>query len=942
MLVFIVLFAILLQRVFYLQIVRGGEYQDTFALKTEKQMSLSSTRGNIFDRNGKLLAYSELSYSVTIEDNGSYVNGDTKNAQLNETIYRLIQLVEKNGDSTLHDFGILYENGKYKFTQEGTALLRFKADVYGRAKISDLKPKEELATAEDMMEYLCSDDKYWLPDTYTEEEKERYKISVDGYTPQEKLKILNIRSNMFANNYRRYMTTTVATDVSEETVASVLENQDTLQGVDIAQSSVRVYPDSQYFASIIGYIGKASQEELDELQAQDETYELNDIIGKAGIEQYMERELQGTKGYETMYVDSMGKVLEITESVMPVPGNDLYLTIDGDLNIAIYNIIEQELAGIVLSKIRNIKEYIPGERDGPSSIVIPIYDVYNAMIANNILDSNHFREPDATELEKSVYERLQIRREEVLNSLEEQLRMEAPPAYQDLSREMQVYMSYLVSDVLMGENQVLMRSAVDVTDETYLLWTKEEVISLKEYLQYAISMNWIDVTRVASDNPYMDSGEVYEAVLQYMRDYLEADAEFEKMLYKYMLLDDVITGSEICLLLYDQNVLEYNEELAARLQDGSLSAYTFMTDRIRELEITPGQLALDPCSAGCVVVDVNTGDVLALVDYPGYDNNRLTNTVDAGYFNQLLNDSATPFVNRATQEATAPGSTFKPLSAIAGLEEGVITPSETMLTRGVYDTITPSKTCWIYTQYGGSHGSENVTTAIRDSCNYYFYEVGYRLSDGKNGSFSNEKGLSVFHKYAEMFGLGDPSGVEISERPPQISDELPVDTAIGQGTNNYTLTQLARYVAALANQGTCYNITLLDKLTNSEGELLEDYQAEVFNQVEIQQSTWDAVRSGMRLMAEGNSTLSSLGISMGGKTGTAEQSKRRPNHAVFVGFAPYDQPEIAIATRIANGYTSANALEISAEVLKYHYNLVDKDELITGEASEATNVTIAD
>ncbi|MCI8854170.1 MAG: hypothetical protein HFI30_04855 [Lachnospiraceae bacterium] len=942
MVVFIILFSILLQRVFYLQIVRGGEYQDSFVLKTEKQISLSSTRGNIYDRNGKLLAYSELSYSVTIEDNGSYVNNNTKNAKLNETIYRLIQLVERNGDSTIHDFGILYENGRYVFSQEGTALLRFKADVYGHPKISELKASQELATPDEMMEYLCGEKNFGLPDSYTEEEKKKYGISVDGYTPEEKLKILNIRNAMFSNNYRRYVATTVATGVSQETVAAVLENQDTLQGVDIAQSSIRVYPESKYFASIIGYIGKASQEELDELQLKDETYELNDIIGKSGIEQYMELELQGTKGHETMYVDRMGKVLEVTESVMPVPGNDLYLTIDADLNIAVYRIIEQELAGILLSKIRNMKEYIPGERDGPSSILIPIYDIYNAMIANNILDSAHFREPDATELEKSVYERLKSRRESVLSALEAQLMADHPLAYKDLSKEMQNYMSYVVSDVLMGDNQVLMQSQVNTSDETYIRWTKEEVISLKEYLQYAISMNWIDVTRVASDNPYMNSQEIYEAVLDFIRDYLETDSAFEKMLYKYMLLDDVLTGSEICLLLYDQNVLEYNEELVTKLQNGSLSAYTFMTDRIRELSITPGQLALDPCSAGCVITDVNTGDVLALVDYPGYDNNRLTNTVDAAYFNQLLKDSATPFVNRAAQETTAPGSTFKPLAAIAGLEEGVITTTETIATKGLYDTVTPSKTCWIYTQYGGSHGGENVTTAIRDSCNYFFYEVGYRLSGGKNGSFSNEKGLAVFDKYAHMFGLGDPSGVEISERSPQISDELPIDTAIGQGTNNYTLTQLVRYVTALANEGTCYNITLLDKLTDSEGQLVEDYQADIFNQVELNPETWNAVRSGMRLMAENNKTLQSLGISMAGKTGTAEQSKRRPNHALFVGFAPYDQPEIAIATRIANGYTSSNCVEISAEVLKYYYDLEDEETLITGVASEATNVTILD
>lgn len=941
-LVFIILFVVLIQRIFYLQIVKGSEYQETFTLKTEKQVSFSSTRGNIYDRNGKLLAYSELSYSITIEDNGSYVNSKTKDAQINDTISRLIRLVEKNGDRIVSDFGILYEDGEYKFAKEGTSLLRFKADVYGRAKISDLEIEEELATAEEMMEHLCSEDEYWLPDSYTEEEKEKYDITVDEYTREEKLKIVTIRNAMSTNNYRRYVATTVASNVSDETVAAVMENQDTLQGVDVAQSSRRVYPDSKYFASMIGYIGKASQEELESLREQDDSYELNDVVGKAGIEQYMELELQGTKGYETMYVDSLGKVLEVTESVTPVPGNDLYLTVDADLTIAAYNIIEQELAGILVSKIRNIKEYVQGDDDSANDILIAIYEVYNALIENNIIDVTHFKEADATDLEKSVYERLLSKRESAIRELEEQLTASNPVAYQNLSKEMKNYMSYLVSDVLMGNNQVLMKDKVDTSDETYIAWTKDEVISLKEYLQYAISMNWIDVTKIASDNPYMDSQEIYSAVVDYITEYLETDKTFEKKLYKYMLLDDVVSGREICLLLYDQNVLEYDEELVADLKSGAISSYNFMLERISNLDITPGQLALDPCSAGCVITDVNTGQVLALVDYPGYDNNRLTNTVEAAYFNQLLNDQATPFVNRATQETTAPGSTFKPITAIAGLEEGVISTTEIIYARGLYDTITPSKTCWIYNQYGGSHGAENVIAAIKNSCNYFFYEVGYRLSDGKNGSFSNEKGLTTIRKYAEMFGLGESSGIEISERSPKISDELPIDTAIGQGTNNYTLTQLARYVSALANEGTCYNITLLDKLTDSEGNLIEDYEASVFNQVEISQSSWDAVREGMRQVAENTSSLADLDVTVAGKTGTAQQTRRRPNHALFVGFAPYEEPEIAIATRIANGYTSANTAEIASKILKYYYNLEDEESLITGTASQVTNETITD
>ena len=372
---FIIMFAILLQRVFYLQIVKGEEYQDTFSLMTEREVSLTSTRGDIYDRNGNVLAYSEISYSVIIQDNGMYPNNKVKNAKLNQIIYRLIKLIEKNGDQVINDMGIVCENGKFAFTLEGNALLRLKADVYGKTKISDLEAKEELADADEVMEYIC-EEKYGIKSSYTEKEQEDYGLTISGYTPEEQLKIATIRFSMASNSYKRYVATTVAVNVSEETVAAVLENQDTLQGADIEESSRRVYPDSEYFSSIIGYIGKASQEELDALQAENSDYELNDIVGKAGIEQYMEMELQGTKGYEKMYVDSVGRVLEVVESKEPVPGNNLYLTIDKDLQIAVYNLIEQKLAGILISKIDNMKEYVPGPNASADKIRIPIYDVY--------------------------------------------------------------------------------------------------------------------------------------------------------------------------------------------------------------------------------------------------------------------------------------------------------------------------------------------------------------------------------------------------------------------------------------------------------------------------------------------------------------------------------------------------------------------------------------
>lgn len=926
--IFICCFGALLYRVFYLQIVKGEEYQETFALKLEREVTTASTRGKIFDRNGELLAYSELSYSVAIEDNGTYENKKEKQPRLNDTIYRLIKLIEKNGNQTISDFGIIYENGRYSFVNEGTRLLRFKADVYGRQRIEQLETEEELATPDEIMDYLCGE--------------KRYRIDEGGYDDEYRLKILNIRYAMSSNSYKRYVKTTVASDVSERTVAAVLENINELQGVSIEEDAIRVYPDSKYFAPLIGWIGKASDEEIkgfnEELGA--EKYQLNDIVGKSGIEQYMELQLQGTKGSQIIDVDSVGNILNVESVVEPVSGNDVYLSIDKNLQIACYDILEQKLAGILLEKITNTKTYTSTGK--AKDIKIPIYDVYYACFDNQIIDINQFSHEDASELEKQVYGRFQEKLASVLETIRNELYNSNAKAYRELSLELKNYMSHIVSkQCLMGENKVL---NPDSADPMYSAWHQEESISLKTYLEYAISMNWINVAKIAPDIPYLDSEEIYDALVDYILESLAENSKFHEMLYRFMLQDDRITGRDTAMLLYDQGVLESAEdEDYESLISGRMSAYDFFITKIRKLEITPGMLALEPCSGGMLLTDPSNGDVLACVSYPGFDNNRLTNTIDAKYYSQLLNDNARPMYSRATQETTAPGSTFKPLSAMAGLCEGVITtsPSNTITCTGVYTKVSNHPKCWVFTQRGGSHGAENVIEAIKDSCNMYFYEVGYRLGSTGNG-LSNEVGLEKLAKYATMFGLGDKSGLETEESEPHISDETIVPSAIGQGSHNYTVSQIARYVTTIANGGICYNLSLLDKVTDSSGNLVEEYGSTVYNILDVPQEYITTIQQGMKAYAMNSSAINNVGISSAGKTGTAEQSVNHPNHALFIGYAPFDNPEISIAVRIANGYTSANAASIAADVYKYYFKLVEEDELLSGEATGSTGTVVGD
>lgn len=928
----VILFGILLQRIFVLQIINGEEYMDNYTLRIQKERITSGTRGSIYDRNGKLLAYNELSYSVTIEDNGTYSSSEEKNKLLNEELNTVIHMIEGKGDSITNTFGIQkHGKGAYEFNLTGKALKRFLADVYGHTKIEELKYNKKLgynegaATPEQVISYL--QDGFGIH-VKGKEKQGKDKKDVVFYTEEEAYKILILRYAISQNSYQRYVLTTIAQNVSDETVAVIKENSEELQGIDIMEDSIRKYVDSIYFSHIIGYTGKISQAEYDELSKENDSYTLNDVIGKSGIEQVMDQELQGTKGTEKFYADSVGRITEMIEKVEASSGNDIYLSMDAELQKAVYKMLEQELAGILYANIENIKEY-DTSTGSASDIKIPIDDVFFALLNNNVLDIDHLNAEDAKMVEQQVYSAFLSKQDSVLNGLQQQFSSPAPASYENLGREQQMYMSYILS--MLEEDEIFLTDKVDTEDEVYKAW-KNDTVSLCEYLRRAISMDWIDITKFDTESRYSDSTEIYDALVSYIIEELKKEREFSKKIYKFMINQELISGTQICLLLFEQGVLQEQDGDLTALQTGNLSAYNFMRDKIKNLQITPAQLALDPCTASCVMINTKTGELLACVTYPGYDTNRLANTVDSEYFASLQQDLSIPQYNNATQQRTAPGSTFKPVTAAAALTEGVISVSEPIATKGEYTEINPSPKCWIYP--GSTHGSINVSEAIRDSCNYFFYELGYRMSSS-GGVYNENKGIATIQKYAELFGLNEKTGIEIPENEPHIADEYPITSSIGQSNHNFTTTQLARYLTAVASSGDIYKLTLLDKETTSDGTLVKEFKPEVIRKItEVSNFSWDAIHNGMRMVAENNKSFKDFPIAVAGKTGTAQQIPTRANHALFIGYAPFDNPEIAIATRIAYGYTSANAAEVSSNILKYYFKLADKDTLLNGQAEE--------
>lgn len=923
---FCVLSAVLLQRVFYLQIVKGQNYTDKYELQIQKTKEVEGTRGNIYDRNGVLLAYNELAYSVTIQDNGDYDKKSEKNKALNQIVTKVINIVESNGDSVINDFGIILDaNSEYSFVAESdTQRLRFIADVYGKKTIDELSDKQKSQSAADIMHYLCTDKTYG----YGINEKKLDKTMI--------LKLVNVRYAMSLNSYQKYISTTIASDVSDQTVADIMENSDSLQGVNIEEESLRRYTDSKCFANLIGYTGQISTDEYDALSKEDqEIYSKTDTVGKSGLEKVLDSTLRGKKGEVKLYVNNVGKVLDTVQSTEPKAGNDVYLSLDANLQKAAYNILEQELAGILLSKIQNTLDFDRNSVSDGSDVMIPIGDVYNALIANDVVNMTHFSENDAKSTEQEVYNTFSGYKEQVLASLSSTLADPNAAAYKDDSKEMQAYLSYIVTDILTNNTGILNSSVIDKNDETYKAWKTDETINVYTFLNYAVSQNWIDTSKLqnytSNGGKYSDSSETFQAIISYLNEHLQSDNSFDKLIYKYMIKAGSITGRELCMILYEQNILNYDESQYNALASGATTAYDFMRGKIQTLEITPGQLGLEPCTGSFVMTDTSTGQVLACVSYPGYDNNRLANTMDSAYYNQLNTGRANIFYNRATQEKTAPGSTFKMISATAGLEEGYIDAYTTTYCSGSFNTVTPSPKCWIYP---GGHGALNVVQSLQHSCNVFYYQLGYNMGIDSNGNYDSDLGTDKLRKYAAMYGLDRKSGVEIPEAAPQISDEYSIQSAIGQGTNNFTVSQLNRYVTAVANSGTVYDLTLIDKTTDAAGNLIKDYSAEVDSTMdEINSSTWDLIHQGMEQMVASSTTFTGLDFSMAGKTGTAQHNELHADHVLFVGYAPAEQPQLSIAVRITYGYNSGYASEIGRDIAKVYFNPETAGELITGSAA---------
>ena len=895
-----VIFMILVGRLFYMQIVNGEEADASLTSSVTREVTIPAARGNIYDRYGRPLAVNEAAFSVEIDDSIT-VDYEDADAEAVSLYKKLI----KNGYVVGDDLPIT-KDAPYEFTISSDELEEWKTNIgltkkqmnytaeetlnylYERFGITDADMTEEekralvslginindknimitnlimtiesnggeivdeLPISQEQPYYFLLEDEdeilSWKSSVsmseeeldYDAEESMQYLIELFGIpeniSPSMQRKVAAVRYSLYLQRYKKYQPVTVAREINDEVIAAVEENLDKFPGVSVETESMRVYGDGAIFSNIIGYIRQISDTELQEYS--EYGYTSGDIVGKTGIEKVMELELNGQDGKMLVEVDNMGRKISTLETEAPVSGDDVFLTIDKELQISAYNYLKDALADAIITRLTSELE-----KDVP----VTLKQLFTSMI-----DSNNI---SVTEV------------------------MKAEDGYQKV-----------LKDIILANDP-----DIDVTDS-------EDKTEAKQVLTNAV-----------------DNGTISYTTLIYV--------------------------------MIEQGVITADDNYKARIASGELTPFNVIIEKLESGDLEPAETGLEPCTGSVVVSDVNSGEVLALVTYPSYDNNELVNTFNNEYYNKLLEDPTTPLVNRPLMQKKAPGSTLKMITAIAGLETGVITPDMQIRDKGVFkDAGTPYANCLIYSLNGSTHGYVDVSHALEVSCNYFFYEVGYQLGNDTENPRSL-KGITILDEYYDAFGLNSPTGVEIGESAPSMAspsykEEVikwqnpeatssqtawtsgdTIRAAIGQSVNSFSAASMNKYVATLANGGTRYKMHLLDKVKSSDGTVTEEVEETVENVLEIAPENLEAVYEGMLLVTQGSkgtlrNVFKDFPIDVAAKSGTAEENKNLSSHVWFVGFAPYDDPQIAVTVMIPFGdVTGSPAAVVARNVIGEYMGL---------------------
>lgn len=686
--VVIVISVIFIATLFNLQIVNGENYREQSEKRMLRTKNITAPRGEIYDRNGVILATNKLSYDVELYK----VRVSTK--EQNDGILRLVEILNENSDKVYSTFPVNDDLNGFNFENDE----------------EEQKWKKEMKL-DSTLTFDQVIDKYI----------EKYELQDYSDNRLNQIKMIEIKYEANLNGYSLFNSATIAKDISQKSVAKIGEEKYKIYGISIVSVPKRYYPNGNLLSHTIGYVSKISSTEYEKKKEQG--YNVNSVIGKAGIEQSFEKYLRGNDGVIKEETDTLGNVSSQTETTEAKSGDNVTLTID--------------------------------------------------------------------------YRLQKVAEESLLNT---------------------------------------------------------------------------------------------------------------------------ING----------------------LQNGTLVGKKFS----------------DANAGAVVVLDVDSGEVLASASYPTYDINSLIGGISIKDWNALQNNSLHPMLNRVVSGIYSPGSTFKMLVGMAGLMNGKITVDEKYYDPGIYPYGYHPK-CWLYTDRHMTHGWINIEGAIKGSCNCYFYEVGRRI------------GISEIVKYAKLFGLGQKTGIELSgevagtiagaddksedglKSPWYLGDTL--SAAIGQSGSSYTPIQLANYIATIANGGKLNKVSLIKSVDNEvagTSESLADinkytseYTGVNFEEkdLNINSEYIDAIKKGMLSVTSETGGTSYIvfknsDIQVAGKTGTA-QVPNGNNNGIFVGFAPYDNPKIAVVAVIEHGGEGTYTANVVKPIMEEYFN-IDKESKQNEKAQNVSNQDI--
>lgn len=688
------MFLVITYQFYKIQIIEHDTYDQELRSTVQKEVDIPAIRGLIYDRYGKPLATNKAIYVLNYDPEISLKKGE-----LDKILLKVANLLEANNDTYIDNVPIS-TTVPFVFTEDMQSVRRF---ITNYVPYNDNEHKEVLYgySAAELIAYLRSEDVFNLDPSFSDEEAR---------------KILAMRLEIRQTTYQKYKTVTIAQGISMKSLAAIEENQNEFASIIAEVESQRYYPYGKAFGNLLGYTRTITESQYNVLVEQG--YEKDDIVGQVGVESSMESELRGEKGSKLIEVDNVGRTVFTLETEEASAGNDVYITIDAELQVAAYEALEKRLSEGIISRLQGAAKTTP----------LTGREILISMAKNNQLDFKIMSAATPDEAQYQLYNKVKDSYEKELERLE--------------------------------------------IVEAYLSEEEKTKLTIKEHF-----------------SNMLDSEEI------------------------------LITDRELLLAFGEQNALDFTPEQVRNIEQGNYNLNTLLITQLESGGLTPDQTDIMPCSGTAVVVDPNTGETLALVSYPSYDNNEFTQNFN-GIYTKLHDgvDKRNLEINRALKTAKAPGSTFKMITGIAGIEEGVVTEETLIYDTGQFTKAgSPYPKCWVFTNTGSGHGNENIEGALEVSCNYYFYEVAYRLGLKFGAPYG---GINILTKYVEMFGLSEKTGIELEETSPNVSNPTTV-------VNTQAITALKRLRDINGTQRTDLYDLILEKFKLGSSNATTDIEEEI-------------------------------------------------------------------------------------------------------------------